>query len=975
MASVVLASLKATMEFEIQQPSPRVLPDDLKQMRSLIQHLSTLQAFMKKFHIKAFEDAEIKSVENQIKDVSLKAEDEIDIQLRNILLAENAKRKEDARREIHGSLEEIRKNIDELLETVKQHDGSLGDSSQFPPDEDTVPLTPRKEEMVGNREELKQILDQLKCKNEERQIISISGMGGIGKTTLARTIYDDPVTNHFDVRAWTTMSQQYEGKQTLIALLRCITTLTPEEIKTSTKEDLKDRLQKLLKGRRYLIVVDDVWSHEAWDDIKLCFPTDTKGSILLLTTRDKKVARDTHSGKTPYGLKLLNKEDSWFLFSRNLDFETRFPKSLGYEGVGKEIAKQCKGLPLSIVVVAGILISKVSLGEWENIQKELALILTVDEQCTKIPALSYKHLPSHLKPCFLHLGVFPEDSEMPVKKLVRLWIAEGFVKVVNGKALKDMKKVLDDIEKKLKYMEKTAVEDMDRTLVMDKALQGVDKSLEDMDNTLKDMGRALEDTALEYLQALISKSLVLIRNQSSNGEVKTCRMHDLLHDFCVNKGEEENLLYAGSMRRFRTVKNSNDDGSTSNDDGSKSNDGGSKINDDDGSKSNDGGSTSNGESVKHKGFRWLTFWPNYGNVYICYNLDKSRSLSFLHRDAIPTLIGQCLPSNLLRVLDLIELPPLSNEIFMSLRDLVLLRYMDIALDDCLSSEELVDIVSRTQNLQTLIISQNGTGFSDMCLPSNLLESPQLRHVEVSYALSLDPPSEVKEALHTLYWLSLDHCTEEVFSRIPNVKKLGIICGSKPSPEAIEPANLENLGSLDKLETLMIAFRKGSPTGLQNLESLPLNLNIKKLKLKRTCLPWSEINVIGMLPNLEVLKLKQVSDGPDWEPTEGNFRKLKFLYLEAENLESWEVDGGDQFRCLTRLVLKKCTKLEGIPTGFEDVNTLASIELLNCPVPVKESAQKLNEHREDYGIEPIIIRHVDQIQEVDDVEDDDDDSSE
>nr|GMD82771.1 putative late blight resistance protein homolog R1A-4 [Ipomoea batatas] len=421
------------------------------------------------------------------------------------------------------------------------------------------------------------------------------------------------------------------------------------------------------------------------------------------------------------------------------------------------------------------------------------------------------------------------------------------------------------------------------------------------------------------------------------------------------------------MRRFRTVKNSNDGGSTSNDDGSKSNDGGGTSNDD-GSKSNDGskrnddgsksndGSTSNGGSVKHEGFRWLSFWPNYGNVYICYNLDKSRSLSFLHRDAIPTLIGQCLPSNLLRVLDLIELPPLSNEIFMSLRDLVLLRYMDIALDDCLSPEELVDVVSKTQNLQTLIISQNGTSFSDTCLPSKLLESPQLRHVEVSYALSVDPPSEVKEALHTLYWFSLDHCTKEVFSRIPNVKKLGIICGSKPSPKAIEPANLKNLESLDKLETLMIAFRKGSPTGLRNLESLPLNLNIKKLKLKRTCLPWSEINVIGMLPNLEVLKLKEVSDGPVWKPIEGNFRKLKFLYLESENLESWEVDGEDHFPCLKHLVLKKCTKLEAIPTGFGDVNALESIELLNCPTAVKDSAQEINVNREPYGYNPIIIRH-------------------
>lgn len=174
------------MEFEIQQPTPRLLVDDLKQMRSLIKHLSTLQAFLKKFHIKAFEKAEIKDVEDKIKHFALRAEDEIEIQLRNILLAEDAKRREDGCREIHGSLGKIREEIDELLQIVKKYDGSLADSSQFPSDQDNIPLpfTQQKEKMVGHRRELKEIIDKLKSKFIEQEVISIYGMGGIGNAFL-----------------------------------------------------------------------------------------------------------------------------------------------------------------------------------------------------------------------------------------------------------------------------------------------------------------------------------------------------------------------------------------------------------------------------------------------------------------------------------------------------------------------------------------------------------------------------------------------------------------------------------------------------------------------------------------------------------------------------------------------------------------------------------------------------------------------
>nr|GMD26705.1 putative late blight resistance protein homolog R1A-4 [Ipomoea batatas] len=277
-------------------------------------------------------------------------------------------------------------------------------------------------------------------------------------------------------------------------------------------------------------------------------------------------------------------------------------------------------------------------------------------------------------------------------------------------------------------------------------------------------------------------------------------------------------------------------------------------------------------------------------------------------------------------------------------DLACLRYLSLTQ----WVEDLEHIVSANPNLQTLIMSKTRTS-NNKRLSSEIWKSPQLRHVEVSYSLSVDPPSEVKHSLHTLYWLSLEHCTKEVFLRIPNVKKLGIICGcdeSNPNGVVLDSYNLGNLDYLDKLEMLMVAFRKGSVSGFQNLNSLSHCLNIKKLKLKRTCLAWRELNIISMLPNLESLKLKEASNDSDWEPTQGKFEKLKFLFLEARNLVRWEIDRYEQFVCVERLVLKRCSSLEAIPIGFADIITLESIELRNCSPSAVSSAQEINVMRKD-----------------------------
>ncbi|PHT52055.1 hypothetical protein CQW23_06517 [Capsicum baccatum] len=181
--------------------------------------------------------------------------------------------------------------------------------------------------------------------------------------------------------------------------------------------ELADMLQKSLKGKRYLIVLDDMWKTEAWDAVRQCFPRENKGSGILLTTRNNEVARYAGT-KNSLPMRFMDQDESWNLF-RSVAFSSEeFPSDL--ETIGKQIADECHGLPLTIVVVAGLLKSKRPIEYWESVAKDVKSFVTndPDEQCSRVLGLSYDHLTSDLKTCLLHFGIFPEDNDIPVKRLV-----------------------------------------------------------------------------------------------------------------------------------------------------------------------------------------------------------------------------------------------------------------------------------------------------------------------------------------------------------------------------------------------------------------------------------------------------------------------------------------------------------------------------------------------------------------------------
>uniref|UniRef100_A0ACD6AR65 Uncharacterized protein n=1 Tax=Avena sativa TaxID=4498 RepID=A0ACD6AR65_AVESA len=317
----------------------------------------------------------------------------------------------------------------------------------------------------GPREELVSLLLD---SQQKLKVVSIVGFGGLGKTTLAKQVYDK-IGGQFNCKAFVSVSQRPDLKSLLIGLQHKLG--MGESFHAHEVQDIIDHLREYLEHKRYFILVDDLWDQQTWDIISCAFTENNSRRLFV-----------------------------------NRVFGPENVCPLQFKEISAEILKKCGGLPLAVIAIASLLASHEPrmLREWECIKNSLGSKFATKptlEEMRGILNLSFVHLPVRLRPCFLYLGMYPEDCEIMRNDLVRQWIAEGLVC----------------------------------------SSHGVD----------------LEDVAKSYFNELINKSLIQ-PGRTECGEVVSCRVHDMLLDLILSKSIEDNFISvaynSGDMAKLHTCE-------------------------------------------------------------------------------------------------------------------------------------------------------------------------------------------------------------------------------------------------------------------------------------------------------------------------------------------------------------------------------------------------------------------------------------
>ncbi|KAK6162916.1 hypothetical protein DH2020_002757 [Rehmannia glutinosa] len=350
-------------------------------------------------------------------------------------------------------------------------------------------------ELVGIENPKKQLVTWLVEGVSRLKVVAVAGMGGLGKTTLVKKVYDDSIVKkHFHNHAWITVSQSFNLEEllrdTIHQLFDQMKMPVPQEMSTMNGNRLKATIKDFLRQRRYLLVFDDVWSIQAWEAIKYALPNEDQGSRVILTTRLMDVASScsVETDGYVYQLNPLSEEESWILFCQKAFHRNSCPNHL--IDICKNILRRCGGLPLAIVAISGVLSTKkeTNIDEWKMLNYGLGSELEGNDQLQSmrnILLLSFNYLPYYLKPCFMYLSNYPEDLLIEHNVLVRQWIAEGFVR--------------------------------------------------------RKEGRTVEQVAQGYLNELINKSLLRPVKTNDDGSVKISCIHDFYREIILSKSRDQNF--------------------------------------------------------------------------------------------------------------------------------------------------------------------------------------------------------------------------------------------------------------------------------------------------------------------------------------------------------------------------------------------------------------------------------------------------
>ncbi|XP_034203474.1 putative disease resistance protein RGA3 [Prunus dulcis] len=338
--------------------------------------------------------------------------------------------------------------------------------------------------IVGRKEVASDIVTTLinSGKNQENclSVMAIVGMGGLGKTTLAKSVYNNPeIGRHFDQKIWVCVSAPFEVKKILSEILEC---LKPEKAGIKGKATICENLQEDLKGKTYLLVLDDVWNDDRnkWDDLMSCLlnATSTKASKILVTTRNVSVSSIVQTLPTCV-LGKLSEDECWCILKYKAFLDTSVVLTEDQERIGREIAKTCAGVPL-VAKVLGNMMRSQDIDGWRSILESRIWDLPEgEERILSVLKLSFDKLKSpYLKQCFAYCSMFVKDFEIEKDDLIQLWMAQGLLYPSPPNR----------------------------------------RNLE------------MEDIGNEYFNILLNNSFFQDVEKDWYGNITSCKMHDLVHD-------------------------------------------------------------------------------------------------------------------------------------------------------------------------------------------------------------------------------------------------------------------------------------------------------------------------------------------------------------------------------------------------------------------------------------------------------------
>ncbi|KAJ1703986.1 hypothetical protein LUZ63_003765 [Rhynchospora breviuscula] len=465
--------------------------------------LQWVSAFLKDADAKQNKDARVKQWVEDVKEVAYMIEDALD----KFFVRMGGGRSKDALRWVAGMpkalivkhevgteinkikqrMSEIEKNVTLFeLEQRGNSSSSRGGSTRQQPVRPVVVPEIDKTEVIGFQDDIDHICKQLLDQSiSRRSVISIVGAGGRGKTTLATKIYKSVGVGHrFDCRIWISVSQDIKIINIVKKMLEKLQINARE---FGDEEYFITQLHMSLRKKRYLIVLDDVWSSDHWTRLEVALPEDHNGSRVLITTRFVNVAKESDAANKPYELRILSEDESQQLLLKKIfpnQPENKCPNNL--LPLVNQFAQKCGGWPLALVVLGGILSTKdLDYNIWNEILSKLDWQIE-GSKCLDIISTSYDDLPIHLKQCFMYIASFPEDYKMRAATLIQLWIAEGIIQ---------------------------------------------------HESTTK-----MEKTAESYMEELVQRCMIQVSKRSWSGRIKYCYIHDILRELAILKSKENNFL-------------------------------------------------------------------------------------------------------------------------------------------------------------------------------------------------------------------------------------------------------------------------------------------------------------------------------------------------------------------------------------------------------------------------------------------------